>query len=194
MGEYHGLRIGEWLSTQRTRYHGTNRKYSPLPREQYDKLNAIGMEWVVRTALTWDEWFALYKEYIQEKGSPLIVTSAKYKGLGLGEWVSKQRKDNNAGRITPEHFEMLDKAGMVWKQDMRLNWDDAYRKAEEYYKANGNLLVPTSFVTEDGFTLGSWIIAQRQKYLHPTKKKTISPEQVKRLDQIGMVWSARSRK
>ena len=40
----------------------------------------------------------------------------------------------------------------------------AFRRAEEYCAAHGNLLVPVNYKTDDGFCLGDWIRRMRESY------------------------------
>ena len=45
------------------------------------------------------------------------------------------------------------------------------------------------YVCDDGYRLGNWIANQRQNYRKPTKYHSVTPEQVKHLESIGMVWN-----
>ena len=67
-----------------------------------------------------------------------------------------------------------------------------YKLAKEYYKHHGNLEIPQKFKTingyefdENGIALGIWISTQRDAY----KGKKISEEQIKLLENIGMIWN-----
>ena len=53
-----------------------------------------------------------------------------------------------------------------------------------YYKANGNLLVSSGYVCDDGYTLGNWISNARNR-----RDSRLSDEQITRLESIGMVWN-----
>ena len=55
-------------------------------------------------------------------------------------------------------------------------------------KQNGDLLVPKSHVTEEGYHLGEWIIAQRVMH----KNRRLSPVQTQKLERIGMDWRGRN--
>lgn len=57
----------------------------------------------------------------------------------------------------------------------------------EYYKTNGNLLVPSNYKTTKGVSLGDWIGHQRKYY----KEKKLDIEKIDLLDKIGMVWKVR---
>ena len=80
---------------------------------------------------------------------------------------------------------------------VKAKWKLMYELAKQYYEKHGNLLVPYKYVCEDGKHLGTWITTQRIAYKNRTipkeeRNNTISPltdEQVKLLEDIGMVWS-----
>lgn len=73
--------------------------------------------------------------------------------------------------MTPEHIALLDAIGMQW--DAReAKWAGAFRRAEEYCAAHGNLLVPVNYKTEDGFCLGDWVRRMRENYACAEKKLT----------------------
>ena len=74
------------------------------------------------------------------------------------------------------------------------SWNRNYNLAKNYYKKNGNLLIPNRFRTkngidydEDGILLGVWIRTQRKKY-NKIIKPNITMEQIEALNKIGMVW------
>ena len=69
---------------------------------------------------------------------------------------------------------------------------DCYRDAEKYYSEHGDLLVPTNYLTEDGFRLGQWISTQRMIYTGKNGRPSIPEERVRRLEGIGMVWDIRT--
>ena len=71
-------------------------------------------------------------------------------------------------------------------------WEYKYQLAKLYYEYYGNLEVPVSFKTKNGYdydkegiALGIWIQTQRQAYNGNYK---ITDEKIKQLEEIGMVW------
>lgn len=88
--------------------------------------------------------------------------------------------------MTPEHIALLDAIGMQW--DAReAKWAGAFRRAEEYCAAHGDLLVPVNYKTEDGFCLGDWVRRMRENYACAEKKLTA--ERIAKLEALGMVWT-----
>lgn len=67
------------------------------------------------------------------------------------------------------------------------SWNAMYDLARDYYVANGNLDVPSNYVTPEGKTLGSWLNAQRRIRAGKLKGR-LTEEQIRRLDAIGMSW------
>ena len=63
-------------------------------------------------------------------------------------------------------------------------WHEMYSLSKQYRYDNGNLLIPSNYITEDNIQLGSWISKQRALY----KQGKLSEEKVGLLEDIGMVW------
>lgn len=66
-------------------------------------------------------------------------------------------------------------------------WDSMYDLAKEYYEKNGDLIVPIHYVTDDGKMLGRFIDKMRKAY-RGIKGFTITKDQIRMLDKIGMEW------
>ena len=69
-------------------------------------------------------------------------------------------------------------------------WEIYYEAAAGYYRENGNLRIPKSYVTDTGLTLGSWLQTQRRVYAGKISG-SLTEEKIEKLNQIGMVWDAR---
>ena len=63
-------------------------------------------------------------------------------------------------------------------------WDIMYLEAKRYYEEHGNLIVPATYETSEGYSLGRWIRTQRNSY------ESLSDEQVEKLNKIGMLWTS----
>lgn len=57
-------------------------------------------------------------------------------------------------------------------------------ESEKYYRENGDLLPPQSFVTEDGYKLGEWFRDQKRQY----PKGKLGAERQARLENIGVYF------
>ena len=144
-------------------------------------------------ASTWDSMYREAQKYYQEHGNLLV--SKKYytpeSNLPLGLWIITQRRvyrGMSNGTLTPERIDKLNQIGMVWEEKTERLWEEGFRHAETYYQAHGNLDVTATYVCEDGYRLGGWISNQRAKR-KGHNGRTLTDEQIERLDHIGMIWS-----
>lgn len=91
------------------------------------------------------------------------------------------------GKLPKEQIELLESIGMVWVIDDP--WEIGFAHAKEYYTANGDLLVNPNYVCPDGYNLGGWISNQRANCKTTDKYRKLDKVQIKRLNEIGMVWN-----
>lgn len=152
-------------------------------RELFEKLNDA-------LTATWDMYYASAKQYYKENGN--LEVPARYiteEGYALGSWISNQkaiRKGTIVGKLTEDQIQKLDSIGMIW-DSLDYFWEQNFKSAKEYYLTYGNLDIPTNYKSKDGKHLGNWILRQRQLY----KSNSLTDEQVKKLDSIGMDWMDR---
>ncbi len=65
-------------------------------------------------------------------------------------------------------------------------WMKKYELLKEYQKEHGNIDVPTNY-EKDGIKLGQWLATQRQAH-KGQGKCTITPDQTKLLEELGINW------
>ena len=142
---------------------------------------------------SWDMMYRTAEQYYRENGD--LDVPKRYRteaNLPLGSWLSTQRKVRKGlcgGVLTDEQIEKLDKIGMIWENRQELRWDKSYEYAKAYFEANGNLDVPVSYETEDGFALGIWIANMRQMKSGLNKRNPLGEDRIEKLNAIGMIWS-----
>ena len=152
-------------------------------RELFEKLNDA-------LTATWDMYYASAKQYYKENGN--LEIPARYiseEGYALGSWLNNQkaiRKGTIVGKLTKDQIQKLDDVGMIW-DSLDYFWKRNFKLAKEYYLTYGNLDIPTNYKSTDGKHLGNWILRQRQLY----KSNSLTDEQIKKLDSIGMDWMDR---
>ena len=106
--------------------------------------------------------------------------------------------DGAGGEIIRERFQIIDEVRDCRILFEKLNdtltasWDDMYLKAKKFYEEKGHLNVPSTYRTEDGYSLGTWIMTQRavRKGL---QRGILSSERIEKLDAIGMLWNVQER-
>ncbi len=196
-----GIRLGTWLLGQRQAYAGKGTR-NLLTEDKIEKLKQIGCVFDILD-YRWLKMYNLAKAYYEHKGD--IEIPAKFKtingydfdeaGVALGIWLQTQRGRYNDKLMTDERIKLLDDIGMRWaKLDKLPQWMEKYNLAKKYYEHHGNLEIPSSFKTINGYeldksgvALGAWIADQRKSY-RGKGKSILSDKQIKLLEEIGMMW------
>lgn len=175
-----GFCLGAWLGLQRNLYRKGELKF-----DREDLLNKLGMVWNVYT-FEWENHYKEAVEFYNEYGHldiPYNYISSS--GDNIGTWLLKQKKLKRLEKLEDWKIQKLEALGVNWRL-LDFLWESHFNMAKQYYKENGNLLIPVNYII-DNFRLGSWIVHQRQKY----KENRLSDYQIKKLEKIGMVWKVR---
>ena len=189
--EIDGKKVSNWIKDKRKAY-----KKGTLTEEQIEQLETIGMIWDVKE-YKWLQMFEQAKQYYDENGNLMLTPSQNkqlyawlriqrdlyIKGEGLSE---KQKRLLGEIEISKEIKKPKAEAKKEHRVSKKAEWDKMYKQAQEYYEANGNLIIPR----EDEYSqLYNWVKNQRTKYnVDPTKCK-LSKERIELLESIGMVWN-----
>ncbi len=180
-----GIKLGRWIANLRTaRKNGFDSKY--LTADRIRALDELGMNWNVSDWL-WQRYYDACLDYRAAHGDLDVPADfVTEDGVRLGGWISNLRSSARSGspdglRLTDEQKQALDALGMEWGKKHDRVWNASYNAAKNYYEVNGNLNVPPTYITADGFSLGKWIDRQRHN-------ARLSPERRHMLDEIGMVW------
>ena len=108
-----------------------------------------------------------------------------YRSLGLSD------------QIIADSFEVIDEVHDCLELFDRLNdtltasWDIMFEVAKAYHAEFGDLEVPVRYVTSEGYSLGQWIDTQR-KIRKGTVKGSLTTDQIRKLDALGMRWESAS--
>ena len=135
------------------------------------------------------------KKYYLEHGDLSVPSNYEVKDecgniVYLGKWIEKQKVLYKNDCLDKDEIEILENIGIKWpvKHNRLNNWMKKYNLAKEYYKKNGNLLIPQNYkvVDESGniINLGSWIGTQRKAY----KDGKLNENRISLLESIKMVW------
>ena len=135
--------------------------------------------------LAWDQAFARLSEYAAAHDGNASPPKA-YKchdGFALGSWVSEQR--GRREELSAARRRRLDEIAFCW--DVRAgSWEEGFRRLSAYRDWCGHSSPPQSYCDADGYPLGTWVAAQRQR------DGRLPAERRRRLDEIDFVWDARS--
>lgn len=140
---------------------------------------------------SWELMFAEAKRYFVQNGD--LDVPKHYRtdtNLSLGAWITTQRRirrGNHAGVLSEERIAQLDAIGMIWENKQELHWERCFERAQHYAQTHGDLDVPVTYRTEDGFALGRWVARMRQLKANGAGAQ-MTPERAARLDTLGMIW------
>ena len=108
-------------------------------------------------------------------------------GFDLGKWIAYQRNRKKSGKLPADRAAKLEEVGMVWDA-AEAKWELHYAQAKAFFEEHGNLDIPSTYRTGDGFLLGMWVAGQRKARVGQGKGKQLSQTQIDRLTAIGMTW------
>ena len=112
-------------------------------------------------------------------------------GIWLGKWLYLQRERYRRGtdqdRLSERQFKALSAIGMDWLSPGERAWENAFLRAENFYREHAHLDVAKGYTTQDGFRLDLWLGRQR-KCLREGNARVLSQERKERLERIGMKW------
>ena len=190
-----GIELGAWISNLRTAKSARRKGYY-LTDERIAMLGKLGMIWD-KLDYQWEKNYSACVEYYKEHRSLDIPAHYATKdGLRIGAWIRRMRKARDgrlkgAQPLTQEQIQRLDAIGMDWQDSFTQRWEYGYAKAKEYYARHGDIDVPATYVTEDGFPLGKWLKGHVQ-----INDKTgrlsikVTAERKAKLDALGFKWDA----
>lgn len=170
-------------------------KPSPMTEERVKALEEVGFFWSTTNAdADWNARIKELKEFKAQHGN-CLVPNRYPENPRLGTWVGKQRKqyklfqEGKPSNLTEERVQALDDLDFVWTLRSLVDWDERLEELKEYREKHGNCLVPQQY--PENPQLGTWVSNQRKQYrlLREGKSSPMTDERVKKLDEIGFVWS-----
>lgn len=180
-----GKHLGIWLNRQRVQ----QKRGTLLPRrkELLDQLNVVWNPEQQRKE-SWNSNYLLLKQYVNDHdGAFPPMNDATTDGIRLGQWLSNQRNHYKNGTLSVSRQNKLSMLGFFW-DGITQHWEFRYRQAQSYFIEHGHLCL---FLQRDGTSpkeLSNWLSQQRIVY----QKGALSPQQVHRLENIGMIWDVRT--
>jgi hypothetical protein len=135
----------------------------------------------------WDQGYEMAALYANEHGDCKIPSKFLFttEGYDVNTWINRQRTNSNA--LTEEQKNKLEKLpGWTWDPN-ETAWQEMFIGLQEYAKKEGNTLVPTNQLLNNGKKLGHWVNDQRKKY----QKGTLTAMRIKLLESVPQwTWDA----
>ncbi len=175
-----GFNLGSWQSTKRQSY-----KMGKLSAERIRKLEEVGFKWNFNIEdESFEKGFNETLTYKEQFGNANARISHKTtEGYTLGRWQSKRRQAYKNGKLSPGKIKRLEEIGFIFKPHDE-SFENGFRQTLKYKEDFGDPNAP------DSCKLGKWQGKQRQSY----KKGKLSPERIKRLEEIGFKWQLMKRR
>ena len=200
-----GIALGIWITNQRQAYKGHNTQ--KITENQIQLLEKIGMRFEARdNNEEWNKKYELAKIYFEHNRNLEIPYNYKTlngyeyaeNGITLGIWITTQRqayKGQGTCKISEDQIKLLEEIGMRFETNYKEEeWNKKYELAKAYFEHNGNLEIPCSYKTlngyeyvEEGIALGAWLNTQRKAYKGQGSNK-ITENQIKLLEEIRIKW------
>jgi superfamily II DNA or RNA helicase len=167
-------KLGIWVRTQRRKY--LNKK---LSKDRIKRLECIGFVWNPFES-SWEELFNVLEEYKENHGGCNVPQNWVENNLKLGIWVSTQRSKYLSKKLSEDHIKRLEDIDFVWNT-IESSWEEMFNALKEYKKNHGDCNVPRNWKEDE--QLADWAHSQR------TRKEKLSEDRIKRLNDIGFVWT-----
>ncbi|MGU3650301.1 Helicase associated domain protein [Mycolicibacterium sp. A43C] len=142
------------------------------------------------TTASWEFWFGLMEQYVEENGHARVPKPFKAGARPLGEWVKTQRTAYDKGRLSVERAQRLEELnGWTW-DPFADQWEHGFRRLSKYIDAHGSANVAASLV-HDKFKIGRWVTTQRVNRI----RGTLDEGRSIRLEKLpGWTWDAKADK
>ena len=142
--------------------------------------HAITTQIVDRIGSNWDEHFGELVAYKAHHGN-CNVPRHWSEQPGLGVWVTTQRGEKKAGRLSQDRQRRLAELGFVW-DTYEAGWEEQFAALAQYKTQYGDCNVPQGWREQRG--LGAWANTQRRM----KRAGRLGFDRQHRLEALGFVW------
>ncbi len=170
-------RLANWQFLQRRQYAKHN-----LDAQQIAALESIGFVWSPRNESR-ERGLVAAREFYRQHGHLNVHEDLVVNGVALYPYLAHQRRRDKEGKLPAELKAELTRMGLRFDTKPQVTWPDAYHLAVTYHQEHRHLRVPRG-TTVGNFDLYAWVCLQRQL----RRAGKLKPEQVAKLDALGMIW------
>lgn len=133
----------------------------------------------------WDLVYETLKKRYQKDGFlDIRPGEMSEEGINLYNWLSKQREEYQAGKMTQEHIEKLKKL-LVSLNPTEDAWEAWISGINAYYKEYGDINIPIGYIDPNGMALGKWLAHQRESY----RSGNLEENKIKQLEELDVIWN-----
>ena len=176
-----GFNLGIWVHNCMTKS-----KKGDLTEDRIKILESLsGWTWDLFET-NWLEGLEQLKTYVEENGHSRVPQRYKTtSGFNLGVWVHTRRNEKKNGDLTEDRIKILESLpGWTW-DPKETNWSEELEQLKTYVEENGHSRVPSTFKTDSGFNLGSWVSVRRKQ----KKNGDLTEDRIKILESLpGWTW------
>jgi hypothetical protein len=152
-------------------------------------LRALGVNLTNRFAAAWERGLHHAREHARAHGNLRVPQQWRTPdGYALGRWLHQQRFNRKQGKLLQDQIAALEELGLEWADRVDEAWRKGLAAVKAFHAEHGHLRFTRSYVTADGFKLGSWMSNQRAAY----RAGRVPAERVAALEALGIDWAPRA--
>ncbi|QUA54108.1 helicase associated domain-containing protein [Aristaeella lactis] len=173
-----GYHLGIWVQNQRTAV-----KRGKLSHEKIELLSKLHFTFIVNDYNSmWLNGYNHLLDYYNNCGDANVPHRyISPDGYHLGQWVKNQRTAIKRGKLCRERYELLSNLNFRFNvKNTNTMWLNGYNHLIDYFNNCGNVNVPQSYISPDGYRLGQWVFQQRQVF----KRNRLDHERYELLKKI----------
>jgi superfamily II DNA or RNA helicase len=179
-----GYNLSSWQTYIKSKF-----KKGILASEKVKMLGEIGFKWNPQK-IEYDKLFEKglqetlrYKKKYGDSNSPTDYITVE--GYKLGTWQVSKRSLYQSGTLTPDKIKRLEAIGFKWrinKEKFDTAFQRGFKETLKYKEQFSDPNASRGYETPDGYKLGSW-----QSNIRYRKNK-LTPDRIKKLEEIGFKW------
>ncbi|MBF0422227.1 MAG: Helicase associated domain protein [Magnetococcales bacterium] len=166
--------LATWVEAQRKAY-----VRGWLTEEQISRLNQLGFDWDPKKS-AWENMAATLNDFYS-RHRHCNVPQPYPEDEALSQWVVRQRRDRQQGRMESWQVERLEAMQFIWDLEA-WEWERCFARLMRWQSVHHHAWITDPFLEDP--ELGAWAARQRQL----AQKQRLDEGRRQRLDGLGFVW------